>query len=1412
MADDIASLGIVIDGTDVKSANDLLKQLEGQSVRTERGTKRMERGFDAMNREIRNSLAPLRQMQQLLLTLGLGFGVREVIRYADAWKGARNQLAAILGDQRRVNSVMNDLVGISTRTRTALQENVNLYARLAIVQKDLGATSAQLSQFTETVGKSLIISGANAQESAGAIRQLSQAMAAQVIQAQEFNSLNDAAPRLLRAVAESIDEAGGSIGRLRQLVLDQQITNREFFDALLQQSAVIDREYGNVQTTVSQAFTNLRTAVTVYIGQADSAIDATGTLAAGIEALADNLDILTAAIAGVAAAGLVAILARARTAVLALNVALAAMAANPVVAIAVAVGTVVTALIAAQDEIVQFGDRSVRVGNIISGIWQVISGAIEGAVGWMTHFMAALVQLSQGRFQDAWDSLRNAAGSVESIGTAFQEGVATMTEIYVPAIEVTVRKHGEELIPVIQDTVEVLDLSLDPALRKVRGNLLTYDDALALINSTIDEGLTDQQQYERQVDAVDQAMRLLAANGLSLTKEELEAINRALRQADPAWQEMTDAAQQAADEQAKIWENTANGLRQSFVTAFEDIFREGTSFLSSLANVGRRLFAELATNIVFGDFIRGVSSIGTGGTSSTANSVSTGSDLLSIFSFLPNLQNGIANLGAELATGVSGLLGPGAGGVVADLAGEIAQLADLTSIAAVAAGNFAASLINTPRRGPGNEIGATIGAIAGRFIPVIGQIPFVGEFIGSTLGALVGGLFGPQASRELEGFEGDLLSDAQVFFDEDPDNGRQATGDASEGIFNLFRQFAQGITAATGGTITGLDSDARGFDNHFSVETFLDRRTREPIYRVGFGGEVSGSGTEFRSAEEAIAFGFDRILNSLTGLDEEITAALDRIEFDPNDLQAGFDQLSILQSFLDLENSINDVSESLTPAQQAMQQLDTIINEWRGSLIELGIEAERIDAVIDTQMSQLRQGIEEQFTSLLFDRSGRGYLNQLFGAVSERGGLLSDAEAFGIDVGIVEEIYAATIGTIIDGLDANQLQDVIDNFQGFPVILQMANDALAALGETVGEVTDVVDEAAESEARIREMLEERYQLEIAGVQQTIAALTGRVNSVTAANSAVSNGIFRLNTDARFTPNAFERRQFASNTFDTLLEAALGGDVDAAQQLPEAAFALLDASRELYASGELFFQDRDRVADGLLRVEAVTLTELDILQEQLAVQRSMLASLEQAREDNAAAAQQDVETRTATSREDITQAGHAFGAAYRNSGMSAADFIASDLNQNVYIPLRDDLLSNIVDPEIIHEQLAAADILEQGEWAALAAGQRAVLNARGRELGLPGFNQGGTTGMAFRAHPNEIVFLGNQAQVVSAQQAQTQIRAGSFDTERLDRTFQSVGQAMVSTMEDLIEAVNEQTATSRKLDKRFQTLTAELTRK
>lgn len=275
---DFATLGMDVDSSGLIRGRDELGRLTDAGGRAERGL-------------AGNAGTISRVWARLGGVLAGAFSIREVSRAADRYTQMTNLLRSMGASAEGAARELQGIADVAKRTRAPLDAMASLYQRISIASDELGASQKDALRFTENIGLALAQQGGSAAAASGALLQLSQAMGAGTVRAEEFNSILEGAFPIAQAAARGIDAAGGSVARLRQLVVEGKVSSDEFFQAILSQTDDLEAAFANTVPTIAQAFGQLSDSFTMFIGQADSATGVSALLAQSIIAIADNLQL-----------------------------------------------------------------------------------------------------------------------------------------------------------------------------------------------------------------------------------------------------------------------------------------------------------------------------------------------------------------------------------------------------------------------------------------------------------------------------------------------------------------------------------------------------------------------------------------------------------------------------------------------------------------------------------------------------------------------------------------------------------------------------------------------------------------------------------------------------------------------------------------------------------------------------------------------------------------------------------------------------------------------------------------------------------------------------------------------------------------------------------------------------------------
>jgi len=265
----------------------------------EKRARKMEAEMKRSNAAIGNSFRTLGG------TLAAYFSAREIGAMVDGFTRVQNSLRVAGLEGENLAAVQKRLLEVGGQYGVSLESLADLYGKSAQSAAELGASQSQLLQLTTATAQSLKITGTGAAQASGAILGLSQALSSGTVRAEEFNQINEGGLRPLLQAAAASQRWGGSVAKLRKDVLDGKVSSQEFFRAIMDGSRMLEGTAAKSALTLSGAIQSLSDKLMVYVGSAASANGVTGALAAGIGALADNLDTVMEALAviGVVLAG-----------------------------------------------------------------------------------------------------------------------------------------------------------------------------------------------------------------------------------------------------------------------------------------------------------------------------------------------------------------------------------------------------------------------------------------------------------------------------------------------------------------------------------------------------------------------------------------------------------------------------------------------------------------------------------------------------------------------------------------------------------------------------------------------------------------------------------------------------------------------------------------------------------------------------------------------------------------------------------------------------------------------------------------------------------------------------------------------------------------------------------------------------
>lgn len=230
--------------------------------------------------------------QQLAQTkaqfLGLFIGLPAVaslgglVKLAESSKVLDAQLKNATKSAQEFTQAQKDIRTFSLQTGTALDANTNLFAKLRV---NAGLAQSDALKLSQLIAKGTQLDGGGAGARA-AVFQLQQGLASGTLRGEELNSVLEQTPTLAKSIADGL---GLSIGQLRKVAENGQLTADVVKTALFNTADEVDKKFAELPKTTGKSLENIKTKLTEVLGNFDAGAGITQLFAGLINDVATNI-------------------------------------------------------------------------------------------------------------------------------------------------------------------------------------------------------------------------------------------------------------------------------------------------------------------------------------------------------------------------------------------------------------------------------------------------------------------------------------------------------------------------------------------------------------------------------------------------------------------------------------------------------------------------------------------------------------------------------------------------------------------------------------------------------------------------------------------------------------------------------------------------------------------------------------------------------------------------------------------------------------------------------------------------------------------------------------------------------------------------------------------------------------------
>ncbi|MEI6159551.1 MAG: tape measure protein [Roseococcus sp.] len=612
------------------------------------------------------------------LSAGIVAGGVAIARLGDEYTNTMNKLRAATGSVQAASAVYAELVAMSQQTGASISESAGAFVRFSVAARAIGATNGEVLQLTRTIQQAGLISGASTQEAAAGVQQLGQALASGTLQGDELRSILENMPTLAEALAQQL---GVSIGQLRTMGSEGQLTSDRVFQALLRASENINKQFNELTPTMGRAFGVLGQAMVEFVGKLDQALGLCQAIARAATGAAAAVGRVSGGIGPRSPAEQAEFdVAQAQARVARLEAELASLSGEPGLYAAPRRGTISRGL---QETAAQTQPREERLAELRLRIEAENAIIREGLarrnqvhseaddVRQADEATAAARRLAAARAaqQTAFNSTRDALDQERKLRT---EHATRITAIDAGLANGDTDAAGaSRLLRMANDELADGLKALDDAARK----RVETDQDLAAVSQIVLDIEKDRLALMRDGESVTQSVRSEAekyAEELARLNNLLNAgaitqdtYNRAVAAADPAVKAATEASRRIEQENTRTTDRITSFFGDAFARAFEGTGDGFKGLMTSFKRAAISTFASIAAQAIIRPIIApivqatGLGQISSGNISglfggSTAQAATTGGGG-------GGGTGGVGNVGgfSTLRTAYNGLTSPG---------------------------------------------------------------------------------------------------------------------------------------------------------------------------------------------------------------------------------------------------------------------------------------------------------------------------------------------------------------------------------------------------------------------------------------------------------------------------------------------------------------------------------------------------------------------------------------------------------------------------------------------------------------------------------------------------------------------------------------------------------------------------------
>lgn len=248
--------------------------------------------LDSYWSRLKNIMTDTRRLGASIFILINGFRtLQQFGEQLDRLTIVKNKVRSLYESEEEVGKVTDMIYQSSQDARTSMDDFATTFLKVQLSTERYGLSTEQAIQVTNTLAKAMVVGGATASETASVMLQFSQALSKGKLDGDEFRSVMENSPVLMRALAK---EAGKTMGvvnagqkELMQWSREGKLSIDILLNTLLNASGEIGSKFARTNETIDQSFAKLSNTWAIFVNDVAQESGLTGYLKQSFKNLND---------------------------------------------------------------------------------------------------------------------------------------------------------------------------------------------------------------------------------------------------------------------------------------------------------------------------------------------------------------------------------------------------------------------------------------------------------------------------------------------------------------------------------------------------------------------------------------------------------------------------------------------------------------------------------------------------------------------------------------------------------------------------------------------------------------------------------------------------------------------------------------------------------------------------------------------------------------------------------------------------------------------------------------------------------------------------------------------------------------------------------------------------------------------